>query len=55
MSVEYSCTALIVTMIINVWLDAIFLKEVQLIPESKKYESDLTLIENALQKIAQFS
>jgi len=28
---------------------------VQLIPESKKYKSDLALIENALQKIAQFS
>jgi hypothetical protein len=28
---------------------------VQLIPESKKYESDLALIENALQKIVQFS
>jgi len=28
---------------------------VQLIPESKKYEADLALIENALQKIAQFS
>ncbi len=28
---------------------------VQLIPESKNYESDLALIENALQKIVQFS